>query len=313
MTVKYPWLTGLHTQLSQQYQTNQLHHALLINAAVGMGKRQFAMDFAAGLLCDKKTGQACGQCKSCLLLETQAHPDFFIAEDPAAKSIGVDLIRQVVSRAQQKSQQGGALVFYIPDCDKMTEASANALLKTLEEPGQDKYLILTTASINRLLPTILSRCQQYVLRPPQLSELTSWLAEQNVDLARFETIYQQMNGSPLIALDYAKSDYLDKQKAFLAEFKQLITGQISAFQFSQIFDEKAYNQQLDWLNQAISKWLAAKLQSNSSDPKQAVKRLLISDLNLQLAHARAQMLQSGMNKKTIFQRLCFNLVDGLKH
>lgn len=311
--MQYPWLTHLKQQLEQQYQANQLHHALLINAADGMGKRDFALNLAAGLLCNQKTGQACGQCKSCLLLETQAHPDFFIAEDNSAKSIGVDLIRQVVTRSQQKSQLGGALVFYIPDCDKMTEASANALLKTLEEPGQDKYLILTTASINRLLPTILSRCQQYVIRPPQLQDLTDWLAKQDVDVEVFSTIYQQMNGSPLIALEHAKTDYLDKQSTFLAEFKKLITGQISAFQFSQLFDENSYNQQLDWINQAILKWLAVKLKTNSSEPTEAVKRLLISDLNQQLTHARSQMLQSGMNKKIIFQRLCFNLVDGLKH
>ncbi len=307
-----PWLEPLKQQLSNQYQQNNLHHALLISGAKGMGKHQFAIELAQGLLCDSQSGIACGQCKSCLLHTTHAHPDFFIAQDPDAKSIGVDLIRKVVSKAQQKSQLGGASVFYIPDCDKMTDASANALLKTLEEPGQNKYLILTTQASNRLLATILSRCQQYQIRPPKLANLTAWVDAQGVDKNVFETIYQQVNGSPLIALEHAKSDYLVEHKAFLAEFKLLITGKTSAFEFSQQFDEANAGQQLDWLSQAVLKWLNAKLANPAKSPQQALKGLIISDILSLIAKTKAQMLQSGINKKMLYQSLCFKVVDKLK-
>ncbi|MCU4674772.1 DNA polymerase III subunit delta' [Catenovulum sp. 2E275] len=310
--MQYPWLNPLIDLLAAQYQQNKLHHALLICGAKGMGKRTFALELAAGLLCEKKTGLPCGQCKSCLLLETQAHPDFFIAEDADAKSIGVDLIRQVVNRAQQKSQLGGALVFYIPDCDKMTEASANALLKTLEEPGNNKYLILTTSAANRLLATIISRCQQYVLKPPKLADLSQWLENQAVDIDAFSQIFAKVNGAPLVALEYAQGDYLTQQAAFLAQFKLLITGKTSAFEFSQTFDENYYLQQLDWLNQAVLSWLGAKLETQVQNNQQAIKRLVISDLLALIVQAKMQMLQSGVNKKIVFQSLCFNMLDKLK-
>lgn len=327
MTLNLPWLVPLQTQLSEQLMLGRLHHALLIEAASGHGKRQFVQALAAGLLCEqsgvnssgKLSVKACGHCKACHLFKSGAHPDFFVANDPDAKSIGVDLIRQLVNKSQTKSQLSGAKVFIIPDCHKMTEAAANALLKTLEEPGENTYLLLTTEQKTRLLPTILSRCQQYFIESPSYQSLQSWLDEQGVNKVDFETIFKQVHQAPLTALDLVKSDYLIKQKAFLANFKRLITQQVTASQFiasinggvNDKFNDQDANLYLDWLNYAIAQWLKAKFERKSETPDAATKRLVLTELDLLINKSRQQMLQSGMNKKLIFQRLMIHISQKL--
>lgn len=308
----FPWLSTLQQTLSEQFAQQRLHHALLIEAGRGLGKREFVLNLAAGLLCETTGVIACGQCKSCQLFASGSHPDLFIAEEPEAKSIGVDLIRQVVSKSQTKSQLGRAKIFIIPDCEKMTEGSANALLKTLEEPGQDTYLLLTTESESRLLPTILSRCQKYKVAPPKLLDIQNWITEQGIDFTDYSDVFELVEQAPLIALELVKTDFLTQHKRFLADFKLLITGKKSAFEFSLNFDDKHYERQLDWMVNAFNQWLKAKLKQEMADANQAAKRLLLSDLTLLITTSRKQMLQSGANKKLIYQSLCLSLEQKLR-
>ncbi|EWH09717.1 DNA polymerase III subunit delta' [Catenovulum agarivorans DS-2] len=306
--MKYPWLNALTTLLTEQYQQARLHHGLLISAPAGFAKRAFAVDLAQNLLCEQvkqnQAKSACGQCKSCHLFMTQAHPDYLLVEDENAKTIGVDLIRRLVVKSQQKAQLGGAQVYIVPDCERMTEASANALLKTLEEPGLQKFIILTSSHPSRLLPTIKSRLQQYKVSPPQVSELTDWLNQAGVEPTNFSQVYPKVIASPLLALDYVKNEKQQAQKAFLAEFKALLSGKITAVQFAQQFNEDEVFQQLEWLEFALGAWLESKLKSQVEKTDAAVIRLKISDLYQQVTQCKQLMLQSGMNKKLLFSSLC---------
>lgn len=305
----YPWLTELATRLTAQYQQARLHHGLLITAPAGFGKRELAVQLARNLLCEQvnraQTQQACGQCKACNLFAGQVHPDYLFLEEENAKSIGVDLVRKLVTKSQQKAQLAGAQIYIVPDCERMTEASANALLKTLEEPGQQKFIILTSAHPSRLLPTIISRLQQYKVAPPQTSELSTWLAEQAVDVDVFNQVYPKVIPSPLLAVEYIKSDMQQAQKAFLQSFKGLLAGKLTAAEFAQVFNEEQVFQQLEWLEYALSAWLESKLKSTQAEtPDTAVIRLKISDLYQQVTQSKQLMLQSGMNKKLLFTSLC---------
>ncbi|WP_440904008.1 DNA polymerase III subunit delta' [Catenovulum sp. SX2] len=305
----YPWLTELAAKLTAQYQQARLHHGLLITAPTGFGKRQLAVQLAQNLLCEQvnqaKAQLACGQCKACHLFAGQVHPDYLMLEDENAKSIGVDLIRKLVVKSQQKSQLAGAQVYIVPDCERMTEASANALLKTLEEPGQQKFIILTSAHPSRLLPTIISRLQQYKITPPQTDELTTWLNEQQLTSDEFHKVYPKLIASPLLTVDYINNGMQQAQQAFLQGFKALLAGKLTAAEFAQEFNEDKVFQQLEWLEYAASAWLENKLKTSQADTADsAVIRLKISDLYQQVTQCKQLMLQSGMNKKLLFSGLC---------
>ncbi|MCV2884270.1 DNA polymerase III subunit delta' [Aestuariibacter sp. AA17] len=169
------WLNTPFNALNERVLNNTLHHGIVLSGERGVFSEELAEQLAASLLCSN-TGieGACGTCKSCLLLASGSHPDYLkvIPE----KSIGVDAIREVSNKLSGTSQLSGAKVMVMYDAHSMTESAANALLKTLEEPTDNTYLILLTEKVNSLLPTIASRCEKHSVPTPQKSELNAWLS-----------------------------------------------------------------------------------------------------------------------------------------
>lgn len=169
-----PWLQDVQWQLGQLAIDGQLHHALLFTGPQGVGKHRVAQHLAKQLLCLQPFASgACGRCKSCLLVAAGHHPD--LLELKSESSLGVDAVRDLSQFMQGTPQQGGARVVLLPQAHKMTEAAANALLKTLEEPGRDSFLLLQTAFEQQLLPTILSRCQRWLIAPVNDQTAYQWL------------------------------------------------------------------------------------------------------------------------------------------
>lgn len=172
----FPWLTDSYQNLAQRATNHSLHHALIFKGLRGIGKSELSVQLARFLLCqDKNNTKPCGQCQSCLLFEAESHPDFHKIE--SEKQIGVDLIREAIQKLIGTSQLSGNKVLVLFQADSMTEAAANALLKTLEEPTLNTYIILVCDYVERLLPTILSRCEKVQLNPPDLALCINWLEE----------------------------------------------------------------------------------------------------------------------------------------
>ncbi|MEZ9334581.1 DNA polymerase III subunit delta' C-terminal domain-containing protein, partial [Vibrio sp. 10N.286.51.A4] len=110
------------------------------------------------------------------LMKSGSHPDFHVIEpEKEGKSITVDQVRASNRWAQQSSQLGGLRVILLSPAEAMNESASNALLKTLEEPASNCIFILSTRNSNRLMPTILSRCQQFNVVCPQLDAGSAWL------------------------------------------------------------------------------------------------------------------------------------------
>ncbi len=108
-----------------------MHHALLLTGPVGIGKLALSKRLAAYLLCKNPLQhQPCGLCKSCQLMASGHHPDLWQLPTEGSSSIGVDPIRALGQFMQGASQQGGVKLAIIPQAELMTEAAANALLKT---------------------------------------------------------------------------------------------------------------------------------------------------------------------------------------
>lgn len=173
-----PWLQSASDTFNAQLKRQQVAHAYLIGLDAGYGGEILALDLAKASLCSQ-VGQAggCGFCKACQLVEANSHPDFYQIEADGAQ-IKVDQIRGLCQKLTTTAQQGGRRVAVILNCERLNQASANALLKTLEEPGKETILLLQANSPSRLMATISSRCQRVQVKLPSRADVKHWLNDQ---------------------------------------------------------------------------------------------------------------------------------------
>ena len=136
----------------------------------GIGKKEAAKNFAKAINCLNDRMKPCDICVPCKKINSGIHPDvFLVTPKGASASIGIDEIREVISRANLKPYEGKKKVFIIEGAHSMTAESANAFLKTLEEPPRDTVFILLSRSKELVLPTIISRCNtvKFFTAPPE--------------------------------------------------------------------------------------------------------------------------------------------------
>ncbi len=207
-----------------QQQAN-LPHALLLRGRAGTGKHAFALELAQTLLCGQSDlnaldAQACGVCPSCVWFKEGGHPDFrLISPEDAEESddattnsprkkaskksqISVAQIRQLIDYLSLSSHQVNARrVILISPAETLNIASANALLKMLEEPPANTLFLSVSSQPQRLLPTILSRCQTIDMPLPAREVALAWLKSQHVS----ENSLDYAGGAPLLALQLAEA------------------------------------------------------------------------------------------------------------
>lgn len=159
---------GLQNELNTLLESGNIPHAFIFSGAKGIGKRLLAEHFSCRLLCGAEEGsmfasEGLSFNKEHILypqIEAGACPDHLLVElDDDKKSISVEQIRNTLSKLSLSSD--GKRVVIIDDADTMNSSSANALLKTLEEPGKGIHLILIVHNVSKLLPTIVSRCRNF--------------------------------------------------------------------------------------------------------------------------------------------------------
>jgi DNA polymerase-3 subunit delta' len=148
--------------LQRALDTGRVHHAYLFTGLEGVGKFMAAHVFSTIVNClERPEGEfrdACGTCSACRKMMKKQHPDLLIIE-PDGTRIKIDQIREVQKASTKAPYEGRYRMVIINDAHTMTEQAANALLKTLEEPASRMRLILVTNQPQRLLDTIISRCQ----------------------------------------------------------------------------------------------------------------------------------------------------------
>lgn len=198
---------------------DQLPHALLLTGPQGGGKSEFARTLAARLLCEKAKGAAfaCGECLPCGWFASGNHPDFRLVEpgggetgdedeESAAETISakrkseqirIDQIRALEEFLAVGTHRHGARIVIIQPAEAMNQATANSLLKVLEEPSSSTLFLLVSHNSRRLLPTIRSRCQAIGFPKPDRDEALAWLQQEKT--ARAQELLAHAGGMPLAA------------------------------------------------------------------------------------------------------------------
>jgi len=236
-SILYPWQQAAWAQIQQL--RGRWPHAILLHGPEGIGKTLFAEFLAQSLLCEavQSDGQACGSCASCGWFLQYAHPDYrrvrpeILESDPDAdgdeaaagksaaksakpsKEIVINQVRALSEFLNISTHRHGVRAIVIYPAEAMNVAAANALLKSLEEPGPNTVFILVTHSIEALLPTMVSRCHQFALTMPDRAAALAWLATQKI--ARPEQFLAEQGGAPLAALEASQSDSVLLQEEFL--------------------------------------------------------------------------------------------------
>ena len=138
---------------------NRIAHAYLFCGPRGTGKTSIAKIFAKMLNCEDESNKPCGICTNCKMVQNGSHPD--IIEIDAASNNGVDEVRNLIDKVKYAPMQGKYKVYIIDEVHMMTTGAFNALLKTIEEPPAHVVFILATTEPNKVIPTIISRCQRF--------------------------------------------------------------------------------------------------------------------------------------------------------
>ncbi|MBF0308569.1 MAG: DNA polymerase III subunit delta' [Magnetococcales bacterium] len=168
-------VAGLHQQLAR----GQLGHAYLFTGPAGVGKKHLALALAGAVFCPRPApdGGACGACKSCRQLASGNHPDLLhLQVEEGRTRISIDQVRDLIAFLQLTPTESRRKIGLIDEVTLMNEQSANALLRTLEEPPGEALLFLVTERPGILLPTIRSRCQILHLAPLSAAEMEAFVA-----------------------------------------------------------------------------------------------------------------------------------------
>lgn len=228
-----------------------VHHAYLFAGPDGVGKELAAFGLAQALVCERRgasagpslfgeasspSPRACGECSACVRAvpqegeRTPVHPDVVVLErglypmqaigrrTPETQEISIDQVRTLVlSRAAYAPHESHAKVFVVRRAEELSVSAANALLKTLEEPGPRTHFILLTSQPDSLLPTILSRTLRLRFAPLPDDLVAELLVARGVVGARAEEMARLSHGSMAAALALADPTESDAREDFVRQ------------------------------------------------------------------------------------------------
>ncbi len=191
--------------LQNSVEHGSVSHAYLFTGPRGSGKTTIARLFAKTINCQGlKKGEPCNACDSCTEIMGQKSLD--LVEIDAASHTGVDEVRELIDSLRFAPVKSKYKIFIIDECHQLSKSAANALLKTLEEPPAHAIFILATTEANKMIPTIVSRCQRFDFKRLQVPEIIKKL---EFILAK-EGIGCDQTALPLIALN-ARGSFRDAE------------------------------------------------------------------------------------------------------
>jgi DNA polymerase-3 subunit delta' len=235
--VEHQWPAQRRLQMA--HASGRIPHAFLFSGPEGVGRQMLAERFARLLLCAKPAKvspppdapaaaawlDACGRCDDCILFAAATHPDFHFIHRGSSKfhpektmqkrrmiEFPIELIRHfVLEQIAHRPARGRAKVFVVGEAERLSSEAQNSLLKTLEEPPDDTFLLLIATSAERLLPTIRSRCQPVSFGPLPTDFVAEKLASQQVTPADARYLAELSDGSLGLAIRLASQGLLGRR------------------------------------------------------------------------------------------------------
>ncbi|WP_100640726.1 DNA polymerase III subunit delta' [Marinobacter salexigens] len=248
IALEMPWLQKPWQTIQNRLAEGRLPHALLVTGECGVGKRAWADAVSGLLLCASPLNNgsgaiACGQCRQCQLLAASSHPDVRVFSPEKSRMIRIEQIRSLSTFAVSSPQVAGRKIAVVDRADQLNINSANALLKTLEEPVADFVLILLQESGRPVLPTIRSRCQVLSIPVPSAEQADQWLAGKLAEIEGEKQPTAELmakslmlaGNAPRLALEYATGEFPALRDEAFDKFRQFMRGQVAVAEAAKAF------------------------------------------------------------------------------
>lgn len=319
----YPWQENVWTTLTRRFP--QVGHGLLFYGKKGCGKDAFTQHFLAWVLCThKKPEGACGECVSCQWLKSDTHPNYVhITTDEDNKKqnakIKIEKIRELLPFVQQTVD--GWRVIVIEPAEALNIASSNALLKTLEEPGERILIVLLADHYLKLPATIRSRLQHFSLDRVSTVQAHDYLQQHldNLPCEQAQLLLNLTNNMPLEAIEVAKSDWFAKREAFLMDWIKLVHQKnMPLFYSSKWQKELVFSEWLTLFEYLLCDLICVKLDQVCKNTDLDLKDLasnytleVLFDFYADLQHAK-QLIEQNVQSNLVMDQLFIKLmnVDG---
>lgn len=295
--------------LQRAYGNGKLCNSYIFSGRGGVGKFKTAAEFARLLLCKEpqkhsELYEACGQCSSCKSFEGDCHPDFRIIYKELAKytkdgknrttpvNLPIDVIREfLIEQAARRPSQSKRKVFIIDESEKLNINSQNALLKVLEEPPGYCFIILVCTRMDKLLPTIKSRCQIIPFSPVGEKQILDKLSDSPVggDVLRF--LARLSEGSLGDTMQLVK---LEAEGADLFSTKQRLVKALSSLKYEQSL--KAARRLCDESKELASVWGKIEKDTSKKDISRRAEAIFIKII---ISAVRDAMVLAGSEKPVL--------------
>ncbi len=310
------WQLATWTQLSKAKLAHTLPHALLLSGTEHESLYYFGKLWLQNLVCISKERDPqqgpCHQCTACHWFTAATHPDFLeLTPEGNSQWIQVDQARTLVAFVQQTAASSGPKVVLIHPAENLNVNASNALLKTLEEPPANTYILLLTTQPNRLAATVRSRCRQQKLPQPTDMELVVWLKERGYDENQIGLATGLAPGAPYTALHLIESNFAEFEP-LASGLERLLMASDSTSAVAEAFT-KDQAIHLNWFSKLISLLIRRRLDPNREVPeklqllseyseKVSVGRLIEYLDGISQQH-RLLQIHSGLNRQLAWEAL----------
>ena len=317
----YPWQRNVWDALTGRFP--KMGHGLLFYGKKGCGKDAFAQYFLTWILCQNRQlkNQPCGECGSCQWLKSDTHPNYVhITTDEDNKKqnakIKIDKIRDLQPFVQQTVD--GWRVVVIEPAEALNTASANALLKTLEEPGDRTVIILLAEHYLKLPATIRSRLQHFALDRISAEQAEAYLQQNlpDADLQMQQLLMNLSNQMPLQAIELARSEWINLRQDFVNDWQKLVKQKnmpmaiatkwnkaLSFSDFSQMFEYLLSDLICVKLNQAIKN-----IDLNFSDLPDQYNLESLFAIYTELQQSK-KFIEQNVQANLVVDQLCIKLMN----
>lgn len=316
----YPWQQQVWETLTQRFP--KIAHGILLYGKQGCGKQAFTQHLVAWLLCLNKQAQsACGECSSCLWLKSDTHPNYvYISTDEDNKKqnakIKIEKIRDLQPFVQQTVE--GWRVIVIDPAEVLNIASSNALLKTLEEPGERVIIILIADHYLKLPATIRSRLQHFALDRVSASQAHDYL-QGHLDQALHPQIPLLMalsNDMPLQAIELAQSEWFKRRRDFLQDWQKLVMQKSMPMHYATLWSkELSFSDFVVMFEYLLSDIICVKLNQQSKNTDLDFTNIstqysleVLFDLYAEIQHFK-QLVEQNVQTNLVMDQLFIKLMN----